>query len=184
MSNLIAVGYDDVETAERVRERLRELQTRRVITLEDAVVVERTLDGKIKLHQARSTVGAGAVGGALWGGLIGLLFFMPFLGAAVGAAAGAAGGSMIDAGVDDNFMREVGEQLSPGRAALFVLVVSSTPDKVLPEVAPYGGHILTTSLSPDAEAHLRETARAAQVAHGGPRGPVPEEVRGSAYYSG
>jgi uncharacterized membrane protein len=184
MSDLIAVGYDDVETAETVREKLLELQSRRVITLEDAVVVERTLDGKIKLHQARSAAAAGAVGGALWGGLIGLLFFMPFLGAAVGAAAGAASGSMIDMGVDDNFMREVGEELSPGRAALFVLVVSSTPEKVIPEVAPYGGHIITTSLSSEAEAHLRETARAARVAQGGPAGPAPEEIRGSAYYSG
>jgi uncharacterized membrane protein len=176
MSDLIAVGYDDVETAQTVREKLLELQSRHVITLEDAVVVERKLDGKIKLHQARSATGAGAVGGALWGGLIGLLFFMPFLGAAVGAAAGAAGGSMVDTGMDDNFMREVGEELSPGRAALFVLVVSSTPDKVLPEVAPYGGHIITTSLTSEAEAHLRETAQAAQAASAGPARPAERET--------
>jgi uncharacterized membrane protein len=180
MSDLIAVGYDDVKTAQTVREKLLELQSRRVITLEDAVVVERKLDGKIKLHQARSATGAGAVGGALWGGLIGLLFFMPFLGAAVGAAAGAASGSMIDTGVDDNFMREVGEQLSPGRAALFVLVVSSTPEKVLPAVAPYGGHIITTSLTPEAEANLRETARAAQAASAGPARPAEQETHRTA----
>ena len=40
----------------------------------DAVVVEHQPDGKIKLHQAMSTTGAGAAGGALWGGLIGLIF--------------------------------------------------------------------------------------------------------------
>jgi uncharacterized membrane protein len=42
--------------------------------------------------------------------------------------------------------------------------VSSTPEKVLPEVAPFGGHIITTNLSPEAEANLREAAQAAQSA--------------------
>jgi uncharacterized membrane protein len=162
MSNLIAVAYDDVATANTVREKLLDLQTQHLITLEDAVVVERRQDGRVKLHQARSTTGSGALGGALWGGLIGLIFFMPFLGAALGAATGAAVGSSVDVGVDDNFMRQVGAELTPGKAALFVLVVSSTPEKVLPEVAPYGGHIITTSLSPEAEANLREAAQAAQ----------------------
>jgi len=164
VSNLIAIAYDDVATASEVREKLFQLQSQHLITLEDAVVVERKQDGKIKLHQARrSTAGAGALGGALWGGLIGLIFFMPFLGAAIGAGTGALAGSAVDSGVDDNFMRQVGEQLTPGKAALFVLVVSSTPEKVLPEVAPYGGSVISTSLSPEAEAHLREAVQTATV---------------------
>jgi uncharacterized membrane protein len=164
MSTLIAVAYDDVATANTVRDKLLQLQTQHLITLEDAVVVERQQDGKVKLHQARSATGAGAMGGALWGGLIGLIFFMPFLGAAIGAATGAMAGSAVDVGADNTFMRQVGEDLTPGKAALFVLVVSSTPEKVLPEVAPFGGHIITTNLSPEAEANLREAAQAAQSA--------------------
>lgn len=164
MSTLIAVAYDDVMTASTVRDKLFDLQTRHLITLEDAVVVERRPDGRIKLHQAHSATGAGALGGALWGGLIGLIFFMPFLGAAIGATTGALSGSAVDAGVDDSFMRQIGEELTPGKAALFVLVVSSTPEKVLPEVAAYGGHIITTSLSPEAEANLREAAQEAATA--------------------
>jgi uncharacterized membrane protein len=160
MSTLIAVAYDDVATAQMVRNKLLELQTRRLITLEDAVVVERRPDGKVKLHQARSMTGAGAAGGALWGGMIGLLFLMPFVGAAVGAGVGALAGSTVDSGGDDNFMRQIGEELTPGKAALFILVVSSTPEKVLPEVAPYGGHIITTNLSSEAEENLREAVEA------------------------
>jgi uncharacterized membrane protein len=150
-----------VATANTVRDKLFQLQTQHLITLEDAVVVERMQNGKVRLHQAQSTTAAGALGGALWGGLIGLIFFMPFLGAAIGAATGAAVGSTVDIGADNDFMRQVGEELTPGKAALFVLVVSSTPEKVLPQVAPYGGHIITTSLSPEAEADLREAAQAA-----------------------
>ncbi|MER6950248.1 DUF1269 domain-containing protein [Nonomuraea sp. NPDC000554] len=161
MSHLIAIAYPDVATANQVRDKLFGLQKENLIQLEDVAVVERRPDGKIKLHQTRSTVGVGAAGGALWGGLIGLLFFMPLLGMALGAAGGAAGGAMTDVGVDDSFMRELGTKLAPGTAALFVLVVRSTPDKVLPEVAKFGGHIMKTSLSNEAETQLRQALETA-----------------------
>ncbi len=52
-----------------MQEKLFQLQTQHLITMEDAVVVERRQDGKVKLHQVRSTASSGALGGALWGGL-------------------------------------------------------------------------------------------------------------------
>ena len=162
MSNLIAVAYPDVETAEKVRAVLADLQKQKLIQVEDAVVVERREDGRVKLHQAVNATGRGAAGGALWGGLIGLIFFMPFLGAAIGGATGAAVGSAQDFGVDDDFMRRVGENLTPGAAALFALVRDSVPEKVIPQVAPFGGQLIQTSLSAEAEAHLREAVLAAQ----------------------
>jgi len=92
MSDLIAIAYPDMQTAETVRDKLLALTAERSIELEDAVVVDRGSDGKVKLHQAHNTAAAGAVGGAVWGGLIGLLFLAPLLGMAVGAAAGGASG--------------------------------------------------------------------------------------------
>ncbi|MEU5866516.1 MULTISPECIES: DUF1269 domain-containing protein [unclassified Nonomuraea] len=163
MSNLIAIAYPDVQTAMSVRDRLGQMQKENLIKLEDAAVVERRQDGKIKLHQATSLAGAGAAGGALWGGLIGLLFLMPLLGMALGAAGGAVGGALADTGVNDDFMRELATKLEPGTAALFLLVVQSTPDKVIPEIAQYGGHILQTSLSHEQEEQLRATAQAARA---------------------
>ncbi|MHA6762495.1 DUF1269 domain-containing protein [Streptacidiphilus sp. PAMC 29251] len=162
MSNLIAVAYPDVATAEQVRALLADLQKQKLIQLEDAVIVERKEDGKVKLHQSVSTTGAGAAGGALWGGLIGLLFFMPFLGAAIGGATGAAVGAAQNFGVDDDFMRRVGENLTPGAAALFVLVQNAVQEKVIPQLAPFGGQLIQTSLSDEDETHLREAVKAAQ----------------------
>ncbi|NUW42121.1 DUF1269 domain-containing protein [Nonomuraea rhodomycinica] len=161
MSNLIVIAYPDVATATSVRDRLFDLQRQNLITMEDVAVVERRTDGKIKLHQSANMTGMGAASGALWGGLIGLLFFMPLLGMAFGAAAGAAGGAMSDVGVNDDFMRQIAAEMEPGTAALFVLVVRSTPDKVIPEIQPYGGRILQTSLSQDQEAQLREMVQGA-----------------------
>jgi uncharacterized membrane protein len=154
MSNLIAVAYPDAETADQVRAQLGQMTKEHLIELEDAVVVERGGDGKVKLHQAVSPGGAGAAGGALWGGVIGLLFLSPLLGAAIGAAAGGATGALTDVGVDDKFMKELGEKLTPGSAALIVLVRSGTPDKVVPRIAQYGGHVIQSSLSGEAEARL------------------------------
>ncbi|GAA3220208.1 DUF1269 domain-containing protein [Actinocorallia longicatena] len=160
MSTLVAIAYPDVYTANQVRDRLMGLQRENLIKLEDAAVVEKRQDGKIKLHQARSTTGSGAAWGAVWGGLIGMIFFMPLLGMAMGAGGGALGGAMTDYGVDDRFMKDLGASLQPGGAVLFLLIVQSTPDKVVPQIAEYGGTIIKTSLSEEQEAHLRELAQA------------------------
>lgn len=163
MSNLIAVAYDDVNTAQNVVQQLRELSAEHAITMDDVVVAERRPDGKIKLHQSVKPGTAGALGGAAWGGLIGLLFLAPFLGMAVGAAAGGAAGSMTDVGVDDEFMKSLATELQPGAAAVIVLVRESTPDKVLPRIQQFGGRVIHSSLSNEAEEHLREALEAVSV---------------------
>jgi uncharacterized membrane protein len=155
MSTLVAIAYPDGETAERVRQELVQATKEHLIELEDAVIVEHQPDGKIKLRQAMSPAGAGAAGGALWGGLIGLIFLAPLVGMAIGAASGAVAGKVTDVGVNDNFMKELGEQLPAGGAALIVLGRSNAPDKVIERVRPFGGHVIQTSLDDDAEEHLR-----------------------------
>ncbi|MFI6521042.1 DUF1269 domain-containing protein [Spirillospora sp. NPDC050679] len=156
MSDLIAIAYDDLATAQQARDKLVQLQKEHVVELSDLVVVERKDDGRIKLHQANSLIAGGALGGAAWGGLIGLIFFMPLLGMAIGGATGAAVGAATDTGVDDDFMRRLGEGLRPGAAAVFVLVDKRNPDKVVPEMAQFGGQIIQTSLSNEDEQRLRE----------------------------
>ena len=158
MSDLVVIAYKDVDTAQTVAGNLGDAVKQHLIELEDCVIVERKADGKVKLHQP-SLTGIGAAGGALWGGLIGLIFFMPLLGAAIGGATGAATGALTDVGVDDSFMKDLGAKLQPGGAAVFVLVRQSTPDKVLPRISQYGGDVIHSSLSQDAEETLQEALR-------------------------
>ena len=157
MADLIAVSYESQYKAEEVRLELLKLQKQHLIELEDAAVVIKNENGKVKLNQAVNLAAAGAASGSFWGRLIGLLFLSPLLGVAVGAAGGAIGGALSDIGVDDNFMRELGETMQPGSSALFILVRKVTPDKVLDEVAQFGGKVLRTSLSKDKEAQLQDT---------------------------
>ena len=159
MSDLVAIAYDDLDTAKRVTHNLSDAHKAHDVELDDMVIVERKQDGKVKLHQPSMT-GAGALGGAAWGGLIGLIFFVPLFGMAIGAASGAAAGALSDAGVDDQFMKDLGEKLEPGKAAVIVLVRKVSADKVLPQIKETG-HVLQTSLDNDAETRLQEALDAA-----------------------
>ncbi|HTU87679.1 MAG TPA: DUF1269 domain-containing protein [Solirubrobacteraceae bacterium] len=154
MSDLVAIAYDDLGTAQQVASNVAEAQKAHIIELDDLVVVERQADGKVKLHQP-SLAGAGAATGALWGGLIGLIFLVPLFGMAIGAATGAATGALSDYGVDDNFMKELGTNLHPGGAAVIALVREMSVDKILPQIK-VKGTIIQTSLDNETEARLSE----------------------------
>ena len=157
MSEMIVFAFPTATGAVEMRDALKRMQKEHLIELEDAAVVIRKQDGKVKVKQATSLVGAGALGGAFWGMLIGLLFFMPWLGMAAGALGGAIGGKFTDIGVDDKFIKEVGKTIEPGYSALFLLVQSATADKVLPQLKKFNATVLQTSLSDEDEAKLRET---------------------------
>jgi len=160
MSDLVAIAYPDLATARQVASNLSEAQKGHLISLEDAVIVERQADGKVKLHQP-SLAGVGAAGGALWGGLIGLIFLVPLFGMAIGAASGAIAGKFSDTGVDDEFMKRLGAELEEGKAALILLVRDVSADKVLPEIK-IPGTVIQTSLSNDDEAALQAALDAAR----------------------
>ncbi len=155
MSTLVVVGYNDLHKAEEVRLTLRKLQRDYLIELEDAVVATKDASGKVKLNQSVNLTKAGAVSGGFWGTLIGMIFLNPLLGMAVGATAGAASGALTDLGINDQFMKDLAETMTPGGSALFVLVRKSTPERVLEELAGTGGKILKTSLSHEDEAKLQ-----------------------------
>ena len=155
-SNLVVIGFDDESTAFEMRAALSRLQRQYLIDMEDVVVVTRDDQGEVKLHQAQNLTAAGALGGSFWGMLIGMFFFSPLLGAAVGAGAGAISGKLTDIGISNDFMKDLGETISPGTSALFVLVRKATPDKVLEELKQFKGKVLQTSLTTDKEEQLRE----------------------------
>ena len=168
MRNLIVVAYPNEFQAEQVRLDFIRMQKEYLVSLEDAVVVVKKRDGKVKLHQMYNLTLGGAVSGGFWGTLIGLIFLNPLLGLIVGAGTGAAAGALSDVGINDNFMKKLAESLTPGSSALFVLVDSDLTDKVLSELQGTGGKILQTSLSYADEAKLQKVlddVKAEQAAH-------------------
>ena len=136
-------------------ETIHQLKKEELMTLKDAAVVIRKSDGKIKVKQATHLVGAGMVGGAFWGMLIGLFFWLPWLGLAIGAIAGAISGSLIDYGINDDFIKEVGATIKPGGSALFLLIEKWTEDKALERLNKFNATIIRTSLTKEEEEKLK-----------------------------
>ena len=165
MRKLIAVTYDTEFKAEEVRLDFIKMQKSYLVSLEDAVIAEKKPNGKIKLHQMYNLTASGAVGGGFWG-IPGMIVGVPImLGLVVGAGAGAVAGALSDVGINDDFMKQLAEKLTPGTSALFVLVDSDLTDKVLDALRGTGGTVLQSSLSHEDEAKLQaalNSARAAQ----------------------
>lgn len=172
MSELVVFAFPTQDGAKQMGAEIKSLMKQELITLEDAAFVVRRQDGKVKVKQANSLVGAGALGGAFWGMLIGLLFWAPWLGLAIGAVTGAVAGKLSDVGIDDDFIKEVGGTIEPGHSALFLLIAKWTEDKVLDQLSKFDATVLRTSLSEEDEAQLRE----AFGPHEDAEGEVEEEA--------
>ena len=98
-----------------------------------------------------------------WGFLFGLLFFIPFFGMAIGAGLGALFGSVNKAGIDEAFENQVRDMLKPGTSALFMVVEQMTTDKAEEALSKFGGTVLKTSLSNEAEKQLQDALHGEQA---------------------
>jgi len=159
MATFTVWKFDSAGGADDALNTLERLQKEELITLEDgAVVTWPEGKKKPKTRQLHSLAGAGALGGAFWGFLFGLLFFIPIFGLAVGAAIGGLTGSMADVGIDDSFIEEVKQKITPGTSALFLLTSGAVQDKVREEMSGIAGHaeLIHTNLTNEQEAKLRE----------------------------
>jgi uncharacterized membrane protein len=157
MSNLVALAFNDEAAADAFMSKLEDMGAEEIVQLEDLVKVTVDETGEAKLHHKASLVTGGAVVGGFLGGIVGLLFLSPVAGAALGAAGGAAiGAASGDYGIDDDFIKQSSEALTPGSAALFMLVKSSVPDRVQAEISGTEATVITTNLSEESEARLRD----------------------------
>ena len=157
MATLSVLKLNDPSGADRVLLALQGMQERQLITLKDAAVVSWPEDRKKpQTRQIYSMAGAGAGLGALWGFLFGLIFFVPLLGMAIGAGMGALSGSLADFGIDDDFIKQVRERVTPGTSALFALTSGATEDRVIEELKQFDFEIISTNLPAEQEQKLRE----------------------------
>jgi uncharacterized membrane protein len=74
----------------------------------------------------------------------------------VGSAVGAGIGKASDYGVNDDFIKELGDKLEPGTSAILVLVHDVEPEKVINDLKQLGGEVIHTSLSTEQESRLKD----------------------------
>lgn len=157
MANLTVWKFETAEGAPEAAAKLHELHEQGLINVHDACVVTWPAGKKRpKTTQMQNLTAKGALSGSFWGLLMGLLFFAPVIGLAIGAIGGAIGGSMKDVGIDDDFIASVREKVTPGTSALFVMSTGAALDKVSAAFKGSSPELISTNLSDEQEAKLRE----------------------------
>lgn len=157
MATLSVWKFNTEDGAQQALDKLTSLQKQQVIQVQDAAIVYWP-EGKDKpkTKQAVNLAGVGALQGAFWGMLFGLIFFIPFFGLAVGAAMGALSGHFADYGIDDNFIKEVRDKVTPGTSALFLMSSGAVLDKVTEAFKGTEMELIQSNLSAEQEAKLKD----------------------------
>lgn len=155
---MMVIAFEDEYRADEVLSTLKQLDVEAVVDLKSAAVIVREAGGRIRIRETSDfDAKQGAMGGALAGGVLGLLGGRLLRGAILGAAGGALAGKAIDLGLNDEYLRSIGESLGSGTSALVALVAFQRVDRAMEELDRFeGGTILRHTLSDEVYQQLSE----------------------------
>ncbi len=155
---MIVIAFDNENEADKVLDTLKAMESMDVVDLKNGAVIVRSESGQVKINETSDfDTKQGAIGGAAAGAVLGLLGGGFLRGALLGAAGGAAAGKFVDLGIEDEFLKEVGDNLGPGSSAVVALVDFERVDQAMEELDKFaGGHIMRHTLSDDVYAKLSE----------------------------
>jgi uncharacterized membrane protein len=164
--HLWAIGYDDMERAEQVRDEIVRLGWNTpYFALLDVAVVVRHPDGSFTCNRERFPTVANLLGCTVVGFLAGLVLLAPLTGAAVGALLGGAGSAAAVAavGIGDDFVQEVEGLMKPGTSVLFVLDSEGDMEVILHAIQGLGGTVLRTNVDLERAQLIQSTLAAASA---------------------
>jgi uncharacterized membrane protein len=155
---MMVVAFEDEDRADEVLSTLKQLDVEATVDLKSAAVVKRDVEGKVRIRETKDfDAKQGAIGGAVAGGLLGLLTGRLLVGALVGAAGGAAAGHGIDLGLDDEYLKSVGDSLGSGSSAIVALISFERVERAMEELDKFeGGTILRHTLSDEVYQQLSD----------------------------
>lgn len=109
---------------------VKELHSSGTVGTYDAAVITKDADGKVHVNKDEMATRHGGWGGAVAGAVVGLLFPPVIIGTAiVGGAIGAASGHLWR-GVSRSEVKELGDLIDSGQAALLVAGASNVEDAI------------------------------------------------------
>ena len=155
---MMVIAFDNEYEAQQVLDSLKGMEAMDIVDLKNGAVIVRDSTGKVKIKETSDfDTKQGAIGGAAAGAVLGLLGGGLLRGALLGAAGGAAAGKFIDLGIEDDLLKEIGDNLGPGTSAVVALVDFEQIDRAMEELDKFeGGTIMRHTLSDDVYAKLSE----------------------------
>ena len=164
-SKIIILTWDRMDRADQALKNIKKAQKDRLLEVEDAVVVVKDEEGKIKVKETEHlTTKKGVVYGGIAGLVVGTMMGGPIGGALLGGAAGALA-AKIDLGIPDEQIEAVSESMDKASSAIFAQVKSGNEDFLAAAIRQSGGKQIEFSLSDEMEADLEETLNAATSTH-------------------
>jgi uncharacterized membrane protein len=157
---LYAAVYDDIADAEADYEAVFELHAAGLVGTFDSAVIEKE-DGKVRVHKTEKPTQHGAWTGIAVGALAGILFPPSIIGTAI--AGGVAGGVIghLWKGMSRSDLKELGEAMDDGNAALIVIGESKV-DEQIEKAVKRAKKVIEKQIDADADALKREV-EAAQI---------------------
>jgi uncharacterized membrane protein len=162
-----AIGYDDMERAEEIREKITSVawgegRGSKYLILTDIAVVVRHPDGSFTFDREPFPGVANVMACTSVGFLAGLVLAAPLTGAAIGALLGGSGtaAAAASAGISADFIRDVEALMKPGTSALFVLDDQGDLDMILHTIHGLGGTVLKTNVDVDRAKLIQSTLAA------------------------
>jgi uncharacterized membrane protein len=163
MNRVIFVGFPNESKAYEGDRALHDMHREGTLTLYNDAVVVKEPGGKVVVRRSPDTEPIGTFGGMVTGGLIGLLGGP--VGAAVGIGAGTLMGAAFDlteAGVERDFVEDMGASLEPGKAAVIAEIDEYWQVPLDTRIEALGGNLLRQTRTQIEDAYAERAAEAAQ----------------------
>ena len=158
---LYAALYDDIADAEADYDAVFDLHAAGAIGTFDSAVIRKDDDGKVRVTKTEKPTQHGAWTGAGVGALVGIIFPPAILGSAiVGAGAGGLVGHLRK-GISRGDLKELGDELERGTAAVIVLGESKIEEQ-LEKAVTRANKLIEKQIDADADKLEREIAAAAK----------------------
>jgi uncharacterized membrane protein len=174
---VVVAAFQDPNGASAALEQLKQAKKQGLIKIEDAAVLVKDADGKLRIKETGDMGGGkGAVIGGVVGGVIGLLAGPIGWAALGGAVIGGLAAKMSDGGFSDARLKQIGASLKPNSSAIIAVIDHTWVAEVERQMQQAGADTVTEAISADIAKQLEAGKDVAYTALGTAEGVALSRV--------
>jgi len=163
---VILAEFENEEAASQALNNLKAERKERSFTLKDTVIIRKDPNGKLHIKETDDSGGGKGAGfGLLAGAALGLI------GGPLGIAAWGAAGALVggiaaklhDSGIQNDQLRQIGEELTLGGSALVIVIDPDWTTPIEKDLVQSGGQVFTTGIAAEIAAQIQRIAEEKQA---------------------